>query len=133
MNSSKIMANSLDDSVFDGVAREETSQEIKDIVEGLNTNLSGSLTANVVKSVQMQQCTIDNKSHGANSVIFNISEVNLDKTVFHVQGTVYQGSLGTQECWRIVSVTPTSVVLYPEGLYTMSGSSYVTLQVVEYY
>jgi len=37
MNSSKIMANSLDDSVFDGVAREESVQEIKSVSDEIKT------------------------------------------------------------------------------------------------
>jgi len=41
MSSSKIMANSLDDSVFDGVAREESVQEILEEIKNVKNTNSG--------------------------------------------------------------------------------------------
>jgi len=62
MGSSKIMAGSLDDSVFDGVAMQSTSEEILGKVNNLNNTLNVGVTATCIKSVQRIITTLTSDS-----------------------------------------------------------------------
>lgn len=68
MGSSKIMSSSLDDSVFDGVAREESVQEVL-------TKMGQGVTANVVKSIQKGVVDFNSRD----DVTITINPVNPDK------------------------------------------------------
>lgn len=124
MNSTKITEHDMDDSVFNGLAQESTSQEILDAVNNMETSLAGELTANVVKSVQRQFTTL---SASSKEITLTISAVNPEKCSVNFYTNRSDSSSGV----AIVGFTETKVSFKKD--YTASYNDYVMLEIIEYY
>lgn len=103
-------------------ADQETLDAVKDLVEGIETNLKGSLTANVVKSVQIHRLDIAKNTTTAS---LTISEVNPSKAFVITGGSIVGRG------WRIEDFTETSISFYCSD--ASSYISYLSIQVIEFY
>lgn len=98
------------------IAKKTVQDEILEAVNSMKTNLSGELTANVVKSIQGGKIAFK-----ANDVEITISEVNPDKCVVHLHGAYANLSF--------VSITSTKLTVNNSYGYDSVGS----YQIIEYY
>lgn len=119
-----------------GVADQETVDDVKSIVEGLETSLSGSLTANVVKSVQRGVITIGESSTSATATI---NAVNIEKaSVSHlgslsIAGGNYSGDEEPTLNSTHLTLTNSTTVTANRGGSGSKRTVTVSYEVVEFY
>lgn len=105
-------------------ADQETLEAVKALVEGIETNLSGSLTANVVKSIQRGNFSITIKA--GSTVDVTIAEVDPTKCEVSV--------IGAESDARVKNFTSTKLTLESAHGSSSATTSYLgTYQIVEYY
>lgn len=111
-----------------GVANEKTVGEVKSIVEGLETSLGGSLTANVIKKVQ-RGVTKSN----SNYTDVAIQDVDMDKTFININGSTYDN----KRAENINGEPPAATLISSNTLrlfgYSSSSVYYTNWEVIEFY
>lgn len=113
------------------MADQETVEAVKSLVEGIETNLKGSLTANVVKSVQRGVITI---ASGAKSGTATITAVNTGKAVVLYTGSADHSANTSGYVGRKVQLVLTNSTTVTASLYDERGWTHtVPYQVIEYY
>ena len=110
------------------MADQETVEAVKALVEGIETSLKGSLTANAVKSVQRGVICMDDST---TKVTATINAVDTNKTVLILCGSMTFGLYGGSKARINLSLTNETTITAERK--SKDETSFVSYQVLEYH